>query len=118
MHELSLTESVVDTIVERMGEARVVRVALEIGALSGVVADSVRFCFDLVTEGTTLQGATVEVDEPPGTVRCRACERETRVTDLLAVCPCGGLEMDVVSGDQLRITEVEVARDVCDMRLR
>lgn len=118
MHELSLTESVVDTIVERMGDATVVRVALEIGALSGVVADSVRFCFDLVTEGTTLRGARLEVDEPRGTIRCRSCGEQSEVTDLLAVCRCGAVEFDVVSGDQLRITEVEVARDVCDLRLR
>lgn len=118
MHELSITESVVETIVDRMGDARVVRVALQIGMLSGVVVDSVRFCFELVTAGTTLEGARLEVDEPHGTVRCRSCGKDSVVTTLLAVCSCGGVELDVVSGDQLRITEVEVSADVCDVRLR
>ena len=109
MHELSITESVVETVVERLGEKRVVRVVLEIGKLSGVVVDSVRFCFDLVTDGTTLQGARLEVDEPPGLARCRLCGKEIEMSDLLAVCACGSAELDVIAGEQLRIKEVEVA---------
>ena len=67
MHELAVTESVVAAVTERLPEARITTVRLEIGALSGVVADSVRFCFDLVTEGTNLAGASLEIDESPGT---------------------------------------------------
>ena len=109
MHELSITESVVETVVERLGEKRVVRVVLEIGKLSGVVVDSVRFCFDLVTGGTTLEGARLEVDEPPGLARCRSCGKESEMNDLLAMCACGSTELDVIAGEQLRIKEVEVA---------
>ncbi|HET9893539.1 MAG TPA: hydrogenase maturation nickel metallochaperone HypA [Streptosporangiaceae bacterium] len=67
MHELAVTESVVSAVAERLPKAKVTAVRLEIGALSGVVADSVRFCFDLVAEGTNLAGASLEIDEPPGT---------------------------------------------------
>lgn len=66
MHELSVAQAVVDEIVGKLGDADVVCVRLAIGRRSGVVVDSIRFCFDLVTEGTTLEGASLEVDEPPG----------------------------------------------------
>ena len=37
MHELSITQSVVDAVTRRMGDARVRRVRLEVGRLSGLV---------------------------------------------------------------------------------
>lgn len=117
MHELAITQSIVEAVAERVGEATVVRLRLEIGALAGVVVDSVRFCFDLVSEGTVLAGATLEIEEPPGHARCRSCAREFEITDLLATCECGSLDLEVLSGDQLRIKEAEVSRDVCDVRM-
>ena len=67
MHELSVAQAVVDEITTKLGDAEVTMVRLAIGLRSGVVVDSIRFCFDLVTEGTPLAGATLEVQEPPGT---------------------------------------------------
>ncbi|OLT16426.1 hypothetical protein BJF78_14160 [Pseudonocardia sp. CNS-139] len=65
MHELSITQSVVSAVAERLPDAQVRRVRLEIGQLSGLVPDAVRFCFDLVAEGTVCEGAELEIDERP-----------------------------------------------------
>lgn len=109
MHELSITQSVVDAVRERMGTAPVRRVRLEIGRLSGVVADSVRFCFDVVAQGTTLDGAVLEIIEPSGRARCRDCLTEFDTEDLLALCRCGSGDLELLAGQELRIREVEVA---------
>jgi hydrogenase nickel incorporation protein HypA/HybF len=110
MHELAITQSVVEAITERLGDAPVVRVRLEIGALSGILPDAVRFCFDLVAAGSPLAGARLEIDHPPGAGRCRSCHATATLTDPLAVCAsCGSTDIDVVTGTQLRITEVEFA---------
>lgn len=109
VHELALTESVVTTVADRLGGARVAVVTLQIGRLSGVVADSVRFCFDLCTEGTTLEGARLDIREVPGRGRCRVCQAETELADLIALCPCGSADIDILSGQELRIEQVEVA---------
>lgn len=66
MHELAITESVVECVLERMGETRVVRVVLEVGKLSAVVPDALRFCFDLSAHGTTLEGATLDIVRTAG----------------------------------------------------
>ncbi|HET9138645.1 hydrogenase maturation nickel metallochaperone HypA [Actinophytocola sp.] len=109
MHELSLTQSVVSAITERFGETRISVVRLEIGKLSGVVVDSIRFCFDLVAEGTTLQGARLEIDEPSGSARCRDCAHEFTVDDPIVLCPnCDSANVTVHSGRDMLIKSVEV----------
>lgn len=108
MHEMAITQSVVHAVCERMGDAQVRRVCLEIGTLSGVVADSVRFCFDLITEGTTLEGASLEIVQPSGKARCRDCGVEFTLEDLLMLCACGSANRELLAGEELRIREVEV----------
>ncbi|GAA3735049.1 hydrogenase maturation nickel metallochaperone HypA/HybF [Salinactinospora qingdaonensis] len=108
MHELAITQNVVDAVRERTGDADVRAVALEIGKLSGVVADSVRFCFELVAEGTPLERATLTITEPAGQARCRTCGDEFDVDDLIALCACGSADITVARGKELRVTSVEV----------
>jgi hydrogenase nickel incorporation protein HypA/HybF len=66
VHELALTEAVVETIVERLGAARVVRVRIDVGALAAVVPEAMRFAFEVVARGTTLEGAVLEIEESEG----------------------------------------------------
>lgn len=80
MHELSVTQAVVDEIVAKLGDTVVTMVRLAIGRRSGVVVDSVRFCFDLVTEDTSLAGAELVVDEPPG--------RDLRIVSVEVIREC------------------------------
>jgi len=108
MHELAITESIVSTVSERVRGRRVTRVVLEIGRLSGVVPDAVRFCFDLCAEGTELAGARLDIVQLSGHARCRACGEEADVDDPLALCACGSADLDVRDGQELRIREVEV----------
>ena len=92
----------VDAVTERLPGTPITGVRLEIGALSGVVADSIRFCFDLATEGTTLEGARLEITEPPARCQCRTCGEEFAPDDPIVLCPCGSADVTVLSGEQLR----------------
>ncbi|MGW4060052.1 hydrogenase maturation nickel metallochaperone HypA/HybF [Amycolatopsis sp. NPDC004747] len=109
MHEMAITQSVVDAIVARLGEATVSCVRLEIGRLSGVVPDSVRFCFDVLCAGTSLEGARLDIAEPPGRARCRDCGEEFGLDDFIVLCPCGSANAAVLAGRELRIASVEVS---------
>jgi hydrogenase nickel incorporation protein HypA/HybF len=109
VHELAITEGVVEAVTGRLPGARISCVRLEIGALSGVVPDSVRFCFDLVTEGTDLQGARLEITEPAGRCKCRTCGSEFEPDGPILLCPCGSADVAVLDGQDLKITSVVVA---------
>jgi hydrogenase nickel incorporation protein HypA/HybF len=109
MHELAITEGVVAAVAQRVPGARVTSVRLEIGAMSGVVADSVRFCFDLATEGTNLEGASLEIVEQDGKCQCRTCGAEFAPDWPILLCACGSADVAVLSGQDLRILSVEVA---------
>jgi hydrogenase nickel incorporation protein HypA/HybF len=108
MHELAICESVVATVTDAVGAARVLRVVLEIGKLSAVVPDSIRFSFDLCASGTPVAGAALEIVETPGRGRCRDCRCEVPLQDLFGLCSCGGAQLEVIAGQELRIRSVEV----------
>lgn len=108
MHELAITQNVVAAVTEQVGAAEVVRVQLLIGKLSGVVADSVRFCFDICTAGTTLAGARLDIVEVPGMALCRDCQADVELHEVVTLCGCGSANLQVLGGQELRITEVEV----------
>ena len=112
VHELAITESVIDAITGRFGDAKIIRVLLEIGKLSGVVPDAVRFCFDIAAGGTPLGGAMLEILETPGRARCRACAAQIEINGPIALCPCGSANLEFTGGTELRIKEVEVANHV------
>ena len=108
MHELSITQTVVTTVMQRMRDARVCRIRLEVGQLSGLVPDAVRFCFEMVAAGTTCEGARLEIDEPPGKALCRTCGAAFETGEVLPLCDCGSADVEVQGGQELRIREVEV----------
>jgi hydrogenase nickel incorporation protein HypA/HybF len=115
MHELAIAEGLVDAVTERLPGQKISEVRLEIGALSGVVADSLLFCFGLATEGTTLEGASLQITEPGIQCECRACGVTFAPEDAggpggpILLCPCGSADVKVLSGQQLTLTSVKVA---------
>jgi hydrogenase nickel incorporation protein HypA/HybF len=108
MHELAVAESVVTTIVERLGDAHVVRVRLQIGRLAAVLPDAMRFCFEVCARGTPLEGARLEIEEVAPRGRCRRCGAERDYEDALTRCVCGEIALEIVAGSELRIREVEL----------
>lgn len=108
MHELAITQEIVALVSERAGEARVARVVLEIGRLSAVLPDAVRFCFDLCAEGTPLEGAALDIVETPGRARCRGCGETVLLDRPFGWCRCGGSDLEWLGGDELKIREIEV----------
>jgi hydrogenase nickel incorporation protein HypA/HybF len=109
VHELGIAEGIVEAIRERTGDARVARVFLEIGRLSCVEPEAIRFCFEVVAKGTGVEGAVLEIDEPPGRARCHGCGAEEVALDgPLPLCGCGSADLEVLSGDRMSLVAVEV----------
>jgi len=108
MHELGITRNIVGIVGDAAAGRRVRRVTLEIGKLSGVTVAAVRFCFDIVAEGTLLQGAVLEILEPAGRARCRACAAEFETATLWAACACGSRDLVRLQGEELLVKTMEL----------
>jgi hydrogenase nickel incorporation protein HypA/HybF len=113
MHEMSLAEGVLQIVEDtaRANTARQVRaVLLEIGALSHVEVQALRFCFDAVTRGTVADGARLDVQAVPGRAWCMPCGESVALERLGDACPrCGSYQLQVTAGEEMKVKEVEVA---------
>ncbi|MCG6207427.1 hydrogenase maturation nickel metallochaperone HypA [Rhodopseudomonas sp. HC1] len=112
MHEMALCESLIE-IIEREAKAqsfgKVRAVWVEIGALSHVEPEAMRFCFSAVAHGGIAAGARFEVIGVPGEAWCMACSKSVPVAQRGDPCPeCGGYQLQITVGDALRIKELEV----------
>jgi hydrogenase nickel incorporation protein HypA/HybF len=84
-------------------------VYVRIGPLAGVVSDALRFSFGLAAEGTAVEGARLEIEEVPITIRCAPCGGDRTVTDPLRIrCPICGEPAMVVGGRELELAAMEV----------
>lgn len=108
MHEMSITRNIVSIVSEHARERKVTRVRLEVGKLSAVIPEAIRFCFDVVSKGTVLEGATLEIIELPGRARCRACGSEVELHTIVTACSCGSRDLERRQGDELNIKEMEL----------
>src|SRR5271165_1065990 len=112
MHELSLTESIVEIAVEtakREGASRVRRVFVDVGALSHVEPEALLFCFSAVSAGTIAEGATLEIARIPGAGWCMDCGKSVQLDQRFGPCPeCGRFNVQMTAGDEMRVREMEV----------
>ena len=113
MHEMSLAEGVLQLIEDaarRQEFAKVTAVWLELGQLSGVEVAAMRFCFDAVTRDSIADGARLEIIATPGVGWCMECSITVPMAEVFGECPqCGGHQMQVTGGTEMRVKELEVA---------
>lgn len=115
MHELSICEGIMEVAdaalkSHAVREPRVTRLNLRIGRLTAVVPDSLRFYFDLLTPGTPLEGARLEIEEVPIRAYCADCGASFEIDTLCFLCPaCAGGVVEIVSGRELQVVSLETA---------
>ena len=109
MHELGITQNIVAIVCEQAKGASVTRVTLEIGKLSAIMPNAIRFCFDICCQDTILEGATLEIIETEGRGKCRRCGHEINLSQPFGQCDrCHSFELDIIQGQELQIKEMEV----------
>jgi hydrogenase nickel incorporation protein HypA/HybF len=112
MHELGITQNIVAIVAEHAKGAKVQKVVLEIGKLSAIMPDAIRFCFDICSQNTVLEEAILEILEISGLARCRQCSSEFVLEKPFGICQCGSIYLDLIAGEELKIKEIEV-EEVC-----
>ena len=112
MHEMSLAEGILQVVEETahaQGVSRVRSVRLEIGQLSSVEVEALRFCFDAVVRDTLAQGAHLEIDAVPGAGWCMQCAQTVPLAALSEACPrCGSYQVQPTAGLEMRVKDMEV----------
>lgn len=108
MHELGITRNIVSIVEDAAKGRRVRRVTLDVGRFAGVMPDALAFCFDVVSKGTSLEGALLEIREITGRCRCRGCGAEFETSTLYQACGCGSRLLERLAGEELKIREMEL----------
>lgn len=112
MHEMSIAEGIlgiVENAAHDQGFSRVKEIRLEIGALSGVEIEALKFCLDVVMNDSVAQGAKVELDILPGSGWCMACGKTVPIAALYDACPgCGGYQVQATGGTEMRVKDLLV----------
>jgi hydrogenase nickel incorporation protein HypA/HybF len=116
MHELPVTQAILDTALnaaQQAGARRILAIDLVVGELSGIVDDSVQFYFDILSQGTLAQGAMLRFQRQPAQARCLDCGHSYPAAPPLApFCPaCGGARVQVSGGRQFFLESIEIDDD-------
>lgn len=112
MHELSIATSILDIVREAVPTSQhtaVRGVRVRVGALSGVVPESLDFSFAAITAGTPLQWSSLVIEKVAVRCRCNACGHEFSSEVPIFVCPaCNSYETTMLQGNELQVVEIEL----------
>lgn len=112
MHELSYTQGVLDIALEnaRKAEAkRITRINLVIGGMSGIVDDSVRFCFELLSQDSIAHNAELTFRRVPTRLHCRKCDLAFEPDSEQWGCPrCRKWDVELQAGSEFYVDSIEV----------
>ncbi|MCW5654891.1 hydrogenase maturation nickel metallochaperone HypA [Hydrogenophaga sp.] len=115
MHEASLAGGVLQLVEDtaaREGFRRLLALRLEAGELSGVDVRALRFALEALAPGTLLEGAAIEIEQPPGQAWCLACSQTVAHAQRGSACPhCGGYQLQPTGGTELRVLDMQVSDD-------
>ena len=110
MHELAICEAIVHKAEAHAEGRAVLGVTVRIGHLRQVVPDALMFSWDLVTEFTHAQGATLHIESVPAIVRCNVCDRETTLSlPILSCGSCGSFDVALLSGEEFQMVSLDLA---------
>ena len=112
MHELAIAEGVVEVALRHARGRPVAAVELKVGHLRQVVPSALEFAFELVSEGTPLEGAELRMEEVPAAGRCRSCGTDTPLPELPLCCrSCGSPDVEVTRGEELLVDALELEEE-------
>lgn len=125
MHELSISQAIIDTAIRHANGRHVTVVDVRLGRLRQVVADSLAFYFEIVSRDTDVEGAHLRIEHVAALLRCPACwcewdpappavaSHDSYEGGLPPVpafrCPTCGEPGEVLRGGELEVESIEVS---------
>ncbi len=112
MHELAITQSILDIaeqVAREHGATRVREVRIMLGEYSGVVPQCVQDYFDVISQGTIAQGAVLNIQRLPVVIHCQDCGQDSQIDRRHVRCPqCGSTHLKLIQGREFYIESLEV----------
>jgi hydrogenase nickel incorporation protein HypA/HybF len=112
MHELSLLENVREILEDHalnQNFSKVTKVTLEIGKLSCVEPEALRFGFDVVMKDSLAENAELIITELDGIGLCQQCGQQLVLETLYDPCgSCGSPYVKILQGREMKIKDMVV----------
>ncbi len=112
MHEFGIAQSLLDIVEQEASPyrgAKITKVTVRIGRLSGAMPDALRFAFEVLRRGGAAKDSSLEIEEIPLRIRCRQCGKVATLTDPFLICPyCEDIDVEVITGRELQIKNMEI----------
>lgn len=116
MHELAVCQALiqqVEAVARQRNARRVISIVVTIGPLAGVEPGLLSSAYPLASAGTVAAGAKLVVESSVVRVRCLECGAESEVQSNRLLClHCGNWRTQVLSGEELLLTSVELEREI------
>ncbi len=115
MHELSVTESILNIVLRHAEQAQATKIAeiyLVLGDLSTIVDDSIQFYWDMISEGTLAEGAVLHFKRVATEMECQECHARYHPEHGDLSCPeCESRSVKIIAGEEFFIDSIEVELD-------
>jgi hydrogenase nickel incorporation protein HypA/HybF len=112
MHELAIAQNILEMVRQSVPQdrAKSVRgIRIRVGQLSGIVPDSLDFCFSAIVNDTDMQRAKLAIEHVPTLSQCKTCAHRFGIEDWIFTCPvCQSTNLELISGKELEIVEIEL----------
>jgi hydrogenase nickel incorporation protein HypA/HybF len=112
MHELPVTESILDIVTRHAGKAganRVTHINLVIGQLASIVDDSVQFYWDIIAKDSLAEGAQLHFRRIPLEMTCLDCQSRFQPEQDCYACPeCGSSRLQITAGREFYVESIDV----------
>lgn len=121
MHELSMADAIVKTVLdaaEKNQAEEILEVTIEVGKLTMLNPEQLKFLLDVLTEDTLLESADIIIEEIPVEIKCNSCSYtgSTNLDDsdhylLIVKCPeCGERDLEVISGRECNVKNIKIEK--------
>lgn len=121
MHELSMADAIVKTVLdaaEKNQAEEILEVTIEIGKLTMINPEQLRFLLDVLVENTLLEGAEIVIEEIPVEIKCLSCDYtgSTNPDDsdhyvMLVKCPeCDETNLEIIAGRECNVKNIRIEK--------
>lgn len=115
MHELGIAQNILEIVRQSVPDEQapdVKWVRIRVGQFSGVIPDSLDFCFSVIVGETNMPQARLAIEQVPTVSRCKECGHQFQIEDMAFLCPeCESTDLELITGRELQVVEIELTEE-------